>query len=156
VIDYAELHDPVEFPQVDGQLNAALQVEGATRSTKANLFDLEPLVYESLNHRPTSVAWGHASCNTLLGQRHCYSLAELQEAGRKLGVIVDDDIVTIGWISDDYKMIRSPYGAVWVQLRPEMPEEERMATFDASEDRPVVPPAGSDDDGEAPISEALE
>lgn len=146
VIDYAELHDPVEFQQVDGLLNAALTVEGATRSTKANLFHMEPLVYESLNHRPTSVAWGHASCNTLLGQRHCYSLAELQEAGRKLGVIVDDDVVTIGWISDDYKMIRSPYGAVWVQLSPDMPEEEREASFDASEDRQVVPPAEGDDD----------
>lgn len=154
VIDYAELHDPVEFQQVDGLLNAALTVEGATRSTKANLFHMEPLVYESLNHRPTSVAWGHASCNTLLGQRHCYSLAELQEAGRKLGVIVDDDLVTIGWISDDYKMIRSPYGAVWVQLVPDMPEAEREASFDASEDRQVVPPA-EDSDAE-PAVEPLE
>ncbi|MFC1417810.1 BstXI family restriction endonuclease [Streptacidiphilus cavernicola] len=147
VIDYAELHDPVEFQQVDGLLNAALTVDGATRSTQANLFHMEPLVYDNLNHRPTSVAWGHASCNTLLGQRHCYSLAELQEAGRKLGVIVDDDIVTIGWISEDYKMIRSPYGAVWVQLSSDMPVEEREASFDASEDRQVVSPAeGGDDD----------
>lgn len=145
VIDYGELHEPVAFQQVDGLLNAPLTVEGATRSTEANLFHLEPLVYESLNHRPTSVAWGHARCNTLLGQRHCYSLAELQEAGRKLGVIVDDDIITIGWISDDYKMIRSPYGAVWVQLSPDMPEEERAASFDASEDRQVVPPAEGDE-----------
>lgn len=145
VIDYSELHDPVEFQQVDGLLNAALQVGGATRSTQANLFHLEPLVYEQLNHRPSLVAWGHASCNTLLGQRHCYSLAELQEQDLKLGVIVDDDIVTIGWISEDYKMIRSPFGAVWVQLSPDMPEEEREATFDASEDRPVVQPASSDD-----------
>lgn len=144
VIDYSELHDPVEFQQVDGLLNAALTVEGATRSTQANLFHLEPLVYERLNHRPTSVAWGHASCNTLLGQRHCYSLAELQEAGRKLGVLVDDDIVTIGWISDDYKMIRSPYGAVWVQLSPDMPESERSASFDTSEDSQVTVPASED------------
>ncbi len=144
VIDYSELHDPVDFNQVAGLLNAGLQVVGATRSTKANLFHLEPLVYETLNHRPTSVAWGHASCNTLLGQRHCYSLAELQEAGRKLGMIVDDNIVTIGWISEDFKMIRSPYGAVWVQISSEMPEEERVASFDAAEDREVVPPIEGD------------
>jgi hypothetical protein len=152
VIDYAELHEPVEFQQVDGLLNAALQVEGATRSTKVNLFHLEPLVYERLNHRPTSVAWGHASCNTLLGQRHCYSLAELQEAGRKLGVMVDDDILTIGWISEDFKMIHSPYGAVWVQLSPDMPEGERSASFDTSQDRPLAAPAAADD-GTAPLDE---
>lgn len=154
VIDYAELHDQVEFDQVDGLLNAALQVEGATRSTKANLFHLEPLVYERLNHRPTSVAWGHASCNTLLGQRHCYSLAELMEAGNKLGVIRDDDVLTIGWISNDFKMIRSPYGAVWVQLSPDMPNEERGLSFDAAEERVVVPPAeGPDDEHELSLED---
>src|SRR5690606_33169827 len=104
VIDYEELHKSVDFNEVDGLLNAALQVEGATRSTKVNLFHLEPLVYEALNHRPTSVAWGHATCNTLLGQRHCYALAELQEAGRKIGFIdADDELVTFGWISEDFK-----------------------------------------------------
>jgi hypothetical protein len=149
VIDYAELHESVEFQQVDGLLNAALQVEGATRSTKVNLFHLEPLVYEGLNHRPTSVAWGHASCNTVLGQRHCYSLAELQDAGRKLGMIVDDEIVTIGWISEDYKMIRSPYGAVWVQLSIDMTAEERTASFDAGQDRVLAEPASGD--GEPPL-----
>lgn len=149
VIDYNELHDPVAFQQVDGLLNAALQVEGATRSTQANLFHLEPLFYGGLNHRPTSVAWGHAICNTLLGQRHCFSLAELQEAGRKVGVIDEnDEIMTIGWISNDYKMIRSPYGAVWVQISSDMSEDERMAAFDESEDREVVSPAVEDDEAE--------
>lgn len=141
VIDYAELHAQVEFREVDGLLNAALQVEGATRSTKANLFHLEPLVYERLNHQPTSVAWGHASCNTLLGQRHCYSLAELLEAGRKVAVLADDEVLTIGWISDDFKMIRSPYGAVWVQLSPDMPESERTEAFDDQQDKPLAIPA---------------
>ncbi|MBL0706288.1 hypothetical protein [Sinomonas cellulolyticus] len=139
VIDYEELHRPIEFNQVDGLLNAALQVEGATRSTKVNLFHLEPLVYETLNHRPTSVAWGHATCNTLLGQRHCYSLAELQEAGRKIGFIDDDDeLVTFGWMSNDFKMIRSPHGAVWVQLSDDMTVEEQSASFDAAEDLPLT------------------
>ena len=155
VIAYAELHEQVEFQQIDGLLNAALQVEGATRSTKANLFHLEPLVYERLNHRPTSVAWGHASCNTLLGQRHCYSLAELQEAGRKLGVILDDDILTIGWISEDYKMIRSPYGAVWVQLSPDMPEDERAEAFDGQQDEPLTPPAAEDVESDPALEEDL-
>jgi hypothetical protein len=144
VIDYAELHEPVEFQQVDGLLNAAIQVQGATRSTKANLFHLEPLVYERLNHRPTSVAWGHASCNTLLGQRHCYSLAELRQVDKKIGVLHDDDVITIGWISDDFKMIRSPHGAVWVQLSDDMPHAEREASFDASEDHKVGEPAGDE------------
>lgn len=139
VIDYRELHDPVAFQQVDGLLNAALQVEGATRSTQANLFHLEPLFYDGLNHRPTSVAWGHAICNTHLGQRHCFSLAEMQETGRKLGVIDEnDEVLTIGWISDDFKMIRSPYGAVWIQISEEMSEEEWASAFDESEDRPVA------------------
>lgn len=129
VIDYAELHEKVDFGGVEGLLNAGLQVEGATRSTKANLFHLEPLVYERLNHRPALVVWGHAHCNTLLGQRHCYSLAELQEIDLKLGVIVADEVMTIGWISDDYQMIRSPHGAVWVQLSTDMPEDERTASL---------------------------
>lgn len=129
VIDYSELHDQVDFAGADGLLNAALQIEGATRSTKANLFHIEPLVYERLNHRPTLVSWGHAICNTLLGQRHCYSLSELQGMDLKLGVLVGDEIETIGWISEDFQMIRSPYGAVWVQLSSDMPSAEREASF---------------------------
>lgn len=147
VIDYDELHKSVDFTRVDGLLNAALQVEGATRSTRVNLFHLEPLVYETLNHRPTLVAWGHATCNTLLGQRHCYSLAELQDAGRKLGFLdQDDELVTIGWISDDFKMIRSPHGAVWVQLSDDMSVDEQEAVFDATQDRPLAPPAVEEQD----------
>lgn len=145
IIDYEELHKPVDFHQVDGLLNAAAQIEGATRSTKANLFHLEPLVYESMNHRAVTVAWGHAICNTLLGQRHCYSLAELQGVGRKVGVIEDDEILTFGWISNDYKMIRSPYGAVWVQISGDMTREEQWASFDATEDRPLAKPAVESD-----------
>ena len=129
VIDYSELHDQVDFAGVGGLLNAGVQVIGSTRSTKANLFHLEPLIYERLNHQPPLVSWGHAHCNTLLGQRHCYSLAELQEIDLKLGVIVDDEIMTIGWISRDYQMIRSPHGAVWVQLSTDMPEDERSESL---------------------------
>lgn len=142
VIDYHELHKSVDFSQVHGLLNAAMQVEGATRSTAVNLFHLEPLVYETRNHRPTSVAWGHATCNTLLGQRHCYSLAELQEAGRKIGFLdQDDELVTFGWISEDFKMIRSPHGAVWVQLSADMSTSEQTEAFDAEQDRQLAPPA---------------
>lgn len=142
VIDYDELHKAVDFSQVDGLLNAALQVDGATRSTKANLFHLEPLVYERLNHKPTSVAWGHATCNTLLGQRHCFSLVELQEAGRKVGFLDEnDELVTFGWMSNDFKMIRSPHGAVWVQLSDDMSQAEQDAAFDRAEDRPLSAPA---------------
>lgn len=154
VIDYEELHKSVDFKQVDGLLNAALQVEGATRSTQVNLFHLEPLVYESLNHRPTSVAWGHATCNTLLGQRHCFSLAELQEAGRKIGFIGDDDeLVTFGWMSDDFRMIRSPHGAVWVQLSADMSVDEQTEAFDAVQDRALTIPAVAED---APAEEEVQ
>lgn len=129
VIDYAELHDQIDFVGEDGLLNAALQVMGATKSTKVNLFHLQPLVYRVLNHRPQFVAWGHAICNTFLGQRHCYSLHEMTETGTKLGCIIDDEIITIGWISEDYSMIRSPYGAVWIQISRDVPEADRQAAF---------------------------
>ncbi len=139
VIDYSELHAPVDFADIAGLLNAGLQVRDATRSTKANLFHLEPLVYETLNHRPTSVAWGHAICNTLLGQRHCHSLAELQRTGRELGTTGPGGSRTIGRISADDRMIRSPGGGVWVQVSADMSPQEREASFDRAQDHRSAP-----------------
>jgi BstXI restriction endonuclease len=154
VIGYRELHESVDFHQVDGLLNAAIQVAGATRSTKVNLFHLKPLIYESLNHRPASVAWGHATCNTLLGQRYCYPLAELQEAGRKIGVIDEnDEVVTFGWMSEDDKMIRSPHGSVWVQLSPDISWAEQSASFDALQDQPLAAPATEESEPECEDAE---
>lgn len=128
ILAYHELHDIVAFEEEVALANAGLQSAGATRSTIVNLFHLEPLAYGSLEHAPHHVAWGHAICNTRLGQRRCYSLAELQEMDLKVGIIRDENIETFGWISEDYKMIRSPNGAVWIQLNedtlPESDEEE--------------------------------
>ena len=36
--------------------------------------------------------------------------------GLKVGVIRPEGIETFGWITTDYRMIRSPNGAVWIQL----------------------------------------
>jgi hypothetical protein len=124
IVRYEELHTLVTFNEEIGLINAAAQVEGATRSTTVNLFHLIPLVYGSLQHIASAVAWGHANCNTKLGQRLCYSLADLQEMNLKVGILREEGIDTIGWISRDYSMIRSPLGAVWIQLSSDMTTEE--------------------------------
>lgn len=113
---YCELHDTVAFEDESGLENAAHQVEGSTRSTVVNLFHLRPLFYHALVHVPKNVAWGHAVCNTRLGQRPCYSLAEIVEMGRKIGFVRDQGIETFGWMSEDDTMIRSDAGAVWIQI----------------------------------------
>lgn len=124
-LKYDELHKMVGFEEEAGLGNAGAQVAGSTRSTIVNLFHLEPLAYGSLEHAPRCVAWGHAVCNTRLGQRECYSLPQLQEMDLKVAVIRDENVETFGWISDDWKMIRSPNGAVWIQLNEDtLPEEE--------------------------------
>jgi hypothetical protein len=124
-LKYDELHKMVGFEDEAGLGNAGAQVAGSTRSTIVNLFHLEPLAYGSLEHAPRYVAWGHAVCNTRLGQRKCYSLPQLQEMDLKVAVIRDENIETFGWISEDWKMIRSPNGAVWIQLNEDtLPEEQ--------------------------------
>ncbi len=127
ILHYQELHETVGFEEEAGLGNAALQVEGATRSTVVNLFHMEPLVYGSLEHAPRHVAWGHAIFNTRLGQRKCYSLPELQAMDLKVGIVREENIETFGWISRDYKMIRSPNGAVWIQLNQDILQDEQAA-----------------------------
>lgn len=126
-IRYNELHDSVDFEEALGLGNAGIQVEGATRSTIVNLFHLRPLYYNPLEHIPTNVAWGHAICNTRLGQRRCYSLSELIAAELKVGIIKPEGIETFGWISEDLQMIRSPEGAVWIQINGNTAEGPPMA-----------------------------
>ena len=128
VLKYEQLHSTISYEDEAGLLNAAAQVKGATRSTEVNLFHLIPLVYGSLQHSPSFVAWGHAHCNTRLGQRRCFSLAELQAMQLKVGILREEGLETIGWISEDYKMIRSAQGAVWVQLSDDMSPEELAGT----------------------------
>lgn len=126
-IKYGELHEMVSFDETVGLENAASQIEGSTRSTIVNLFHLLPLRYDSLQHIPASVAWGHAVCNTRLGQRSCLSLADLIKQGKKVGIITPGGIETFGWISNDMKMIRSPKGAVWIQLNGDMSEADETS-----------------------------
>jgi len=136
-IRHSELHDIITFDGEGALANAAAQVEGATRSTVVNLFHLSPLVYHSLTHIPANIAWGHAVCNTRLGQRKCYSIAELQEMDLKVGIVREEGIETFGWISQDWQMIRSPNGAVWIQLNGDAEEEgppTEPEAFDTSQE----------------------
>lgn len=115
-IRYSELHEMLRLEEENGLLNAAEQIEGATRSTIINLFHFHPLVYEQLEHIPDHVAWGHATCNTKLGQRRCYTLQELMGMNNKVGILYREQFESFGWISDNQEMIRSPQGAVWIQI----------------------------------------
>src|SRR5205085_792314 len=94
IVRYEQLHTLVSFDEETGLINASVQVAGATRSTAVNLFHLIPLVYGSLQHVARAVAWGHANCNTKLGQRRCYSLAELREMNLKVGILREESIDT--------------------------------------------------------------
>lgn len=110
---YSEFHQMLDLSEAAGLANAGSQVQGATRSTIVNLFHLEPLLYgPRLSHKPDSVSWGHAVCNTLLGQRRCLSMSELQAEGRKVYFEQGED----GFVSGDEDMIRSSDGGVWVRL----------------------------------------
>jgi hypothetical protein len=134
-LKYRELHETVSFEFEPGLTNAGEQIQGATRSTVVNLFHLMPLLYHELTHIPTNVGWGHAVCNTRLGQRPCYSLPQLVEMDRKVGILLEDGVIeTFGWISEDWFMIRSPNGAVWIRLNGDIAEgpPEEPATFDAA------------------------
>jgi hypothetical protein len=115
-ITHQELHDMLLLNEEIGLENAGMQVEGATRSTVVNLFHLEPLRYDRLDHTPSAVAWGHATCNTKLGQRRCFSVSEVIRDGEKVGLIKEAGIETFGWISPNWEMIRSPRGAVWIRI----------------------------------------
>lgn len=115
-ISYPELHDHINLDNEDALLNSAAIVQGTNRSTIVNLFHLVPLEYGRLFHSHEYVAWGHATCNTKLGQRRCYSLEEVKGMDIKVARIVGDQYETFGWMSEDDKMIRSPLGAVWIRI----------------------------------------
>ncbi|TDA63294.1 BstXI family restriction endonuclease [Sulfuricurvum sp. IAE1] len=116
-IRYSELHDQVSFADEASLLNASEQVVNATRSTVVNLFHMVPLTYSDIEHIPQNVAWGHAVCNTKLGQRKCYPLFELMNDGSKVGIVDGEGVIsTFGWISRNLEIIRSPAGAVWIRI----------------------------------------
>jgi hypothetical protein len=140
-LSYREFHATVSFAAQDGLTNAGEQIEGATRSTIVNLFHLMPLLYHELTHVPSNIGWGHAVCNTRLGQRPCYSLQQLLDMNLKVGIVREEgEIETFGWISTDWLMIRSPNGAVWMQLNGDETDgpPEESAVFDAVAEPPAV------------------
>lgn len=115
-VRYAELHDTVSFSEEETLLNAAAQIVNATRSTIVNLFHVQPVTYSDVCHNARNVAWGHAICNTKLGQRRCYSLAELEDIGIKIATVRNGSVDTFAWASDSFEMLRSPRGAVWIRI----------------------------------------
>jgi hypothetical protein len=117
-IEYNQLHEMLSFNGASGLANSQEQVEGATRSTAVNLFHMMPLVYESLEHKPDQLSWGHAICNTRLGQRECIPLNTIQEHGKKIAIIDSSEkpTDTIGYISNDKQFIRSDNGDVWIKI----------------------------------------
>ena len=113
---YRELHSLVSFDGAMGLMNSADQVEGATRSTSINLFHIKPLGYRSLEHKPTQIGWGHAICNTVLGQRECKSYQSLRNGGN--AVIIEYSggrHLNLGYVDDDLSMIRNEKGDVWLR-----------------------------------------
>lgn len=115
-IRYSELHDTISFSEEDALLNAATQITNATRSTVINLFHVQPVTYSDVCHNAQNVAWGHAVCNTKLGQRRCFSVKELESMGIKIAAIRNGRIETFAWASESYEMFRSPRGAVWIRI----------------------------------------
>lgn len=115
-LQYEEYHETLTLADEGGLANAGIQVAGATRSTQINLFHLKPLIYRSLVHIPENVAWGHAVCNTRLGQRPCYSVEELAAEGQELTLVGDDGTPRQGRMSMDGIMIRSESGGVWIEI----------------------------------------
>jgi hypothetical protein len=113
-IRHDELHSTLDLTEASALANAAIQIEDATRSTIVNLFHMQPLLYgKELHHKPEHVAWGHAVCNTLLGQRRCLTLDELKEEGTRLKTADDSEFA---WASADEEMLRSDDGGVWIKL----------------------------------------
>lgn len=131
-IRYRELHEQISFTDEASLLNAAEQVENSTRSTIVNLFHMVPLTYSDIEHIPQNMAWGHAVCNTKLGQRRCQPLSELIDNGSKVGVVDGEGVIaTFGWISRNLEMIRSPAGAVWIRIvEDHLSPEDQAALID--------------------------
>jgi len=113
VIKYEQLHEMLEMEDEERLANAGQQVSGTTRSTEVNLFHIRPLFYSKLEHMPKNVGWGHASCNTKLGQTDCISVDELQSRGKP---VLLEGKELVGWISDDTKIIRSSKGETWIKI----------------------------------------
>ena len=110
---------------VPGLANSGVQL-AETRSTLVNLFHLRPLLYEkSLGHTPDNVAWGHAHCNTFLGQRESHGWDQLEDRPRSLN---------LRW-AEDNSFIRAEDGRAWISITPMASGPEPFTpAFDTPED----------------------
>jgi hypothetical protein len=115
VIKHSELNELISFEDEEGLENSTEQV-GSTRSTKINLFHMVPLCYASLENKPKQVSWGHATCNTRLGQRQCFSYFDLQKTEIKLELRENQDQRLLGYINAAKNFIRSENGDVWIRI----------------------------------------
>ncbi|TBR09826.1 MAG: BstXI family restriction endonuclease [Candidatus Nitrosotenuis sp.] len=113
IIEYEQLHKMLELDDEDGRANAAEQVSESTRSTEVNLFHMKPLLYSSLEHTPVNICWGHAVCNTKLGQIECIPVDTLISTGDEIKINNNE---SLGWLSKDKKMIRSSNGDTWIKI----------------------------------------
>lgn len=115
-INYKELNENISLENEEGLENSQMQVKGSTRSTEVNLFHMVPLCYEELEDIPTQVAWGHAVCNTRLGQHRCYSYQELLKQKEKIFIYKGGKKTFLGYINQSKKFIRSQKGDVWIRI----------------------------------------
>lgn len=112
---HSELNEMISFDDEEGLENSTEQV-GSTRSTKVNLFHMVPLCYSSLENIPTQVSWGHATCNTRLGQRRCYSFHDLQAKNIEIDINENHEKRLLGYANDAHNFIRSQNGDVWIRI----------------------------------------
>lgn len=115
VIMYNELNELISFDDEEGLTNSTEQV-GSTRSTKVNLFHMVPLCYPSLENIPTQVSWGHATCNTRLGQRRCFSYHDLLKTKIKVEIDNGQGKQLLGYANESQNFIRSKSGDVWIRI----------------------------------------
>jgi hypothetical protein len=115
VILHSELNEMISFEDEEGLENSTKQV-GSTRSTKVNLFHMVPLCYASLENIPTQISWGHATCNTRLGQHRCYSFWDLQSTEIEIDIIKGQNKRLLGYANAAQNFIRSQNGDVWIRI----------------------------------------
>ena len=75
-----------------------------------------PLCYSSLENIPTQVSWGHAICNTRLGQRRCYSFNDLQTTEIEIDITENRNKRLLGYANANQNFIRSQNGDVWIRI----------------------------------------
>lgn len=75
-----------------------------------------PLCYASLENTPTQVSWGHATCNTRLGQRRCFSYNDLLNTNIEIAINNGNKQRLLGYANEAQNFIRSEDGDVWIRI----------------------------------------